>query len=93
MYLGKVLGTVVATQKDESLQGIRLLIVQPLDEKTQPRGDPQVAIDTVSANRGQIVFLVGSREAAHALPSGYAPIDSAIVGIVDRIDRKDMEAT
>lgn len=85
MYLGRVIGTLIATRKDQSLEGHRLLIVQPLDDQQRPDGDPHVAVDTVSAGRGELVFLVGSREAAEALPA-RAPVDAAIVGIVDRID-------
>ena len=85
MYLGRVIGTLIATRKDQRLEGHRLLIVQPLDDQQCPNGDPHVAVDTVSAGRGELVFLVGSREAAEALPA-RAPVDAAIVGIVDRID-------
>ena len=93
MQLGRVIGTIVATVKDPSLHGIRLLLVEPLDNKEKPTGPPIVAIDVVSAGRGEKVFLVTAREAAHALPSGYCPVDAAIVGIVDRIDSGDFKPT
>lgn len=86
MYMGRVIGTVVTTRKDRSLRGIRLLVVQPIDYQGRENGDPEVAIDTVSAGKGERVFLVGSREAAEALPDVHPPVDAAIVGIVDRVD-------
>lgn len=86
MYLGRVIGTVVATQKYEGLEGARLLVVQPLDHKKEPSGPPEVAVDTVSACTGTLVYLVGSREAALALNPSFVPVDAAIVGIVDAVD-------
>ena len=61
MYLGRVVGTVVAEKKYEGLGGQKLLLVQPLDHKQQPSGTLEVAVDTVRAGRGDLVFLVGSR--------------------------------
>jgi ethanolamine utilization protein EutN len=86
MYLGRVIGTVVATQKYEGLEGKKLLMIQPLSHKLEPTGDPHVAVDTVRAGRGDLVYLVGSREAALALDPWFVPVDAAIVGIVDDID-------
>ncbi len=86
MYLGRVIGTVVATVKYEGLEGKRLLVVQPLDHHRAPAGPPEVAVDTVSASHGTLVYLVGSREAAMALSPSFVPVDSAIVGIVDDVD-------
>lgn len=85
MYLGRVIGTVVATTKYAGLEGRRLLIVQPLDHTQTPSGAPEVAVDTVSASPGTLVYLVGSREAALALDPSFVPVDSAIVGIVDQV--------
>ena len=85
MYLGKVVGTVVAETKYEGLTGQKLLLVQPLDEHRAPSGGLEVAVDTVRAGRGDLVFLVGSREAALALEESFVPVDAAIVGIVDDI--------
>ena len=85
MYLGKVVGTVVAETKYEGLQGQKLLLVQPLDEHRAPSGGLEVAVDTVRAGRGDLVFLVGSREAALALEESFVPVDAAIVGIVDEV--------
>ena len=86
MYLGRVIGTVVATRAYEGLAGQKYLVVTPLDHKLERTGDDQVAIDTVRAGRGDLVYLVGSREAALALDPWFVPVDAAIVGIVDAID-------
>ncbi len=83
MYLGEVIGTVVASQKVEGLVGQKLLLVQPVDESRAPNGPKHVAVDTVRAGEGDFVYLVGSREAAEALENTFVPVDAAIVGIVD----------
>lgn len=88
MQLAQVIGTVVATQKYPGLEGIKLLIIQPLDKAQQPAGEPVVAADaTAQAGPGELVFVVASREAALALPEPFVPVDHAIVGIVDQVDR------
>jgi ethanolamine utilization protein EutN len=86
MYLGRVIGTVVATTKYEGLEGAKLLVVAPLNHRMEAAGEPQVAVDTVRAGRGDLVYLVGSREAALALDPWFVPVDAAIVGIVDQLD-------
>lgn len=83
--MGQVLGTVVCDRKVEGLEGRRFLVVQPLDHRREPSGPVEVAVDTVSARPGDLVFLVGSREAALALEPSFVPVDSAIVGLVDRV--------
>ena len=85
MYLGRVMGTVVADRKYAGLEGAKLLVVQPLDHARRETGDPQVAVDTVRAGPGDLVYLVGSREAALALAPSFVPVDAAIVGIVDQL--------
>ena len=86
MQLARVIGTVVATQKYVGLEGIKFLIVQPLSKTQQPSGEPVVAADaTAQAGPGELVFIVGSREAAQALPETFVPVDHAIVGIVDDV--------
>ena len=92
MYLGRVIGTVVATRKYEGLEGRKLLVVQPLDHTGQPTSGYEVAVDTVQAGAGELVFLVGSREAALALSPSFVPVDAAIVGIVDSVDARDRRA-
>jgi ethanolamine utilization protein EutN len=86
MYLGIVTGTVVAERKASGLEGKKILLVQPVDENQKPVGDIQAAIDTVQAGPGDLVYLVGSREAALALDPWFVPVDAAIVGIVDGLD-------
>ena len=86
MRLGRVIGKVVATRKDPSLTGVRLLVVSPVDHRQEATGKPFVAADVVSAGQDELVYWVSSREAPNALPSKDAPVDAAIVGIADRID-------
>ncbi len=86
MYLGIVKGTVVADRKYTGLEGKKLLMVQPVDEHGAPVGGLQAAVDTVQAGLGDLVYLVGSREAALALDPWFVPVDAAIVGIVDGLD-------
>ncbi len=88
MKLARVIGTVVATTKSEGMSGVKLLVVQPLDRDGQPKGSPTVAADaTAQAGHGYLVFVVGSREAAQAMPEPFVPVDLAITGIVDEVDR------
>lgn len=89
MHLARVIGSVWATQKDKTLRGVRMLIVQPLTHELVERGRPLVAADTVSAAPGQLVFIVKAREAAKALEEPFAPVDAAIVGIVDGVSLSD----
>ncbi|MEJ2012250.1 MAG: EutN/CcmL family microcompartment protein [Anaerolineales bacterium] len=87
MKFARVIGTVVATKKYEDLEGIKFLVVQPLDEGRNPKGQPQVAADaTAQAGPGELVFMVASREGAQALPEVFVPVDLAITGIVDEVE-------
>jgi ethanolamine utilization protein EutN len=86
MHIAKVIGTVVATRKLEPLKGSKFLVVQPLDPHGTPTGRPLVAIDTVRAGPGDVVYFVKGREAAHTLEEKFNPADAAIMGIVDRVD-------
>jgi ethanolamine utilization protein EutN len=79
----RVVGTVWATVKDPALAGIRMVVIQPEDEEGTARGASLVAADAVSAREGDRVFFVRSREAAKAFPGQFAPIDAAVIGIVD----------
>jgi ethanolamine utilization protein EutN len=80
------MGRVVATEKVVGLEGVRFLIVQPLDKTQLPTGGTLVAADAVSmAGPGELVYFVASREAAEALPERFVPVDHAIVGIVDDV--------
>lgn len=86
MYLGRVIGTVVASRKYAGLEGAKLLVVQPVDHAGKPTGDAQVAVDTAQAGHGDLCYLTGAREAALALPESFVPVDAAIIGIVDAVD-------
>lgn len=86
MLLGRVIGTCVATRKVPGLEGVRLLVVEPMDAYGRRAGEVLVAADTVSAGPGELVYYVDAREAALALEESFVPVDAAIVGLVDEID-------
>lgn len=87
MLLGRVTGTAVCTLKYPGTEGLKLLLVQPVDRKLQPVGSLQVAADVVQAGVGDLCVMVRSREAALAMPQvKFVPIDLALVGIVDQLD-------
>lgn len=85
MFLGKIRGTVVAERKVKGLSGKRLLLVQPLNDQKKPVGDLLVAVDSVQAGNGDLVYWVGSREASLALEPTFVPVDAAVVGHVDQV--------
>lgn len=86
MQLARVTGTVVATVKTPGLEGVRLLVIQPLDRRLRPVGGQLVAADAVHmAGPGELVYFVAAREAAEAMPNKFVPVDHAIVGIVDAV--------
>ncbi len=86
MILAKVVGTVVATRKDERLVGCKLLLAQPMDPGGEPRGHHLVAVDTVDAGAGETVLIITGSSARMAEGLRDAPVDAAIVGIVDSVD-------
>lgn len=87
MHLGRVIGTVVATERTPNLEGVKFLIVQPLTRDLKDRGHPLVAADGVAmAGPGELIYYVGSREAAQAMPEPFVPVDHAVVGIVDHLN-------
>lgn len=86
MQLAKVIGTVVATRKHEALQGVKLLIVQPMTPDGKPKGRPVVAADgTAMAGPGETVFIIAAREGSLVLENWFTPVDHGIVGIVDQV--------
>jgi ethanolamine utilization protein EutN len=86
----RVIGTVVSSTKYQGLEGVKFLVVQPLDRQGNPRGDASVAADaTAQAGPGHLVFTVASREGAQAMPDLFVPVDLAITGIVDEVDVSD----
>ncbi len=89
MLLGRVKGTAVATVKYPGTEGLKLLVVQPLNRKLEPVGGVQVAVDVVQAGPGDVCVMVRSREAALAMPEiKFVPVDLALVGIVDELKVK-----
>lgn len=87
MQLARVIGTVVATVKSPGLEGVKLLVIQPLDRALRPTGGQLVAADAVHmAGPGELVYFVAAREAAQAMPDPFVPVDHAIVGIVDAVE-------
>jgi ethanolamine utilization protein EutN len=86
MQLARVIGDVVVTCKDESLVGIKLLVVQPLGPNREAVGRPLVAVDAVGAGVGEEVFFVRGKEASFPFYPAEPPVDAGIVGIVDHWD-------
>ncbi len=95
MYAGKVIGRVVATRKYKTLQGIKLLLLQPLTWDKKPDGEPFVALDSVGAGAGEFVFYVKAREACFPwmkqdkqVVEEMPPSDATILGIIDGVNLK-----
>jgi ethanolamine utilization protein EutN len=87
MLFGRVKGSAICTLKYPGTQGLKLLVVQPLNKKLQPVGVLQVAADVVDAGPGDLCVMVRSREAALAMPDvKFVPVDLALVGIVDDLE-------
>jgi ethanolamine utilization protein EutN len=87
MLLGRVIGQVVPAIVYDGLQGVPMLIVQPLDKKLNPKGKTLVAADaTRMAGPGELVSYEGGREAALALDTTFVPVDHAIIAIVDGVN-------
>lgn len=87
MLLGRVLGSVVATQKNDKLEGTKLLLVQPLDLEGSPMGGAVLAFDGVDAGVGdRVLLLQEGRSAQLVLDRGVAAVDAAVVGVVDSVE-------
>jgi ethanolamine utilization protein EutN len=87
MILARVVGTVVSTQKQPQFEGAKLLLVQPETPQGEPRGATLLAIDSVGAGVSErVIVVLEGRAAGEALGKKLAPVDAAIVGIVDRVD-------
>ena len=92
MLLGRVIGTVTPCVVYPGLEGVPMLLVQPLDEQERPRSEPLVMADaTRMAGPGELVYYEGGREAALALDPWFVPVDHSIVGIVDGVHLLRME--
>jgi len=89
MILAKIVGTVVATRKDERLVSNKLLIARPMDPDGKPEGLFVVAVDTVDAGVGETVLIVSGSSARMASGMKDCPVDAAVVGIVDTISVRE----
>lgn len=89
MILAKIVGTVVATRKDERLVGQKLLLVRPMDPKGNLEGGHLVAVDTVDAGVGETVLIVSGSSARMAAGMTDRPVDAAIVGVVDEVTLRE----
>ena len=86
MKLGKVIGRVVCTKKLHDFDGLKLLLVQPINEHQQEIGGAIVAFDAAQAGEGDLIFYETSKEAGWALHEWFTPADAVILGIIDHID-------
>ena len=87
MILARVVGTVVATKKRPQFEGAKLLLVQPLNADETPRGPALLAVDGVGAGvREKVLIVLEGRAAGEALGQKAAPVDAAVIGIVDHVD-------
>ena len=86
MKIGLITGMVISTKKDEKLIGSKLLIIQPVDQNCKKHGDVIVGVDSVGAGVGEYVLFVSGSVASRAMRDNTAPVDTAIVGIIDKID-------
>ena len=92
MQIARVIGTVVATQKHRKFEGAKLLLVQPLNLDDTPRGTAMLAIDGVGAGvHEKVLVVLEGRAAGEALGRKAAPVDAAIIGIVDSVDCEEPE--
>jgi microcompartment protein CcmK/EutM len=87
MQLARVIGTVVSTVKSDLLEARKLLVIQPLDAKLEKTGKPIVAIDSVGAGDGEVIFWCRGKEASFPFEPLDVPTDCTIVGIVDLVNR------
>ena len=87
MQIGRVVGTVVSTQKHRAFEGAKLLLVQPVSLDDSPRGTPLLAVDSVGAGvHEKVLIVLEGRAAGEALGRKAAPVDAAVIGIIDSVD-------
>lgn len=92
MFVAKVIGNMICTHKDANLKGLKLLIVQPVDDQLQSKGKPLVAIDTIGqSGEGDLVYLAKSGESSLPLNKKLVPSDAGILGIIDYYHVNRME--
>ena len=88
MHLGRVIGTVVSTVKSESLEGRKLLIIQPVDAALNNTGKPVIAVDSAGAGKGELIFWCRGKESSFPFSPAEVPTDCTVVGIVDSLHVK-----
>jgi microcompartment protein CcmK/EutM len=87
MQIARVIGTVVSTQKNKKFEGAKLMLVQPIDPDDKPRGNALLAVDGVGAGvHERVLVVLEGRAAGEALGKKGAPVDAAIVGIIDQVE-------
>lgn len=86
MQLGRIIGTVVCTVKSPSLEGKKLLLVQPINRHGRDKGKPLVAVDSVGAGAGETIYWCKGREASYPFAPNEIPTEATIVGIVDTLN-------
>ena len=92
MFVAKVIGNMICTHKDDNLKGLKLLIVQPVDDQLKDKGKPLVAIDTIGqSGEGDLVYLAKSRESSIPLNKELVPSDAGIMGIIEYYNVNRME--
>ena len=83
MQLARVVGTVVATRKEQSLDGLRLLVVRPLDEEGKESGNAIISADAVGAGPDEVVLIAAGSSARQTTATDKRPVDSVVMAIVD----------
>ena len=91
MYLGRVVGCVWCTAKDSRLDGMRMLIVQPVTPELKNTGKPLICTDSTGAGAGELIYWVRGKEASFPFGTSEPPVDTTIVGIVDSVHLKKAE--
>ena len=86
MRIALVIGSTVSTIKDETIRGRKLLIVRDADTEGKPRGEPYIAVDTVSAGAGDLVMVTAGSSARYTGQTTDVPIDAVIVGVIDSLE-------
>jgi microcompartment protein CcmK/EutM len=86
MRIALVIGSTISTIKDESIRGRKLLIVRNADTEGNPKGEPYIAVDTVSAGAGDLVIVTAGSSARYTHQTTDVPVDSVIVGVIDSLE-------
>jgi microcompartment protein CcmK/EutM len=86
MKIARVIGSTISTIKDQAISGRKLLIVRDADTAGNERGEPYVAVDTVSAGAGELVLVTDGSSARYTQQTTNAPVDAVIVGVIDSLE-------